>query len=323
MQTATTEFAEVLKFRFDSGILASDGEAGKLTQIVADSQQRIVTHLGIRVGLLFGKTCYLPAQLVTEATADHITVSASLDEILTHTLSPEGAPLNRSTGVMVAGKRIGHLAQLTFHRDTLVLRHLVIERGSREVLLPAAAVTNLTSRQISADLGGTSVVRLTIYRPDEELRQAVHDAIYNYPRLRVELAGITIHAIDGVVWLHGYVSNDLNRRMVEDQLRHIPGLAELHNELIADNELAANVSMALARDARTANQHIGVYPKFGEVHLRGRTLTAEARQDAGTVVATVPGVKSVVNELLIDPNAQVVPVLAGITNEEDQVPGSD
>jgi hypothetical protein len=37
----------------------------------------------------------------------------------------------------------------------------------------------------------------------------------------------------------------------------------------------------------------------------------------------VPGVKSVVNELLIDPNAQVVPVLAGITNEEDQVPGSD
>ena len=323
MQTAATEFAEVLKFRFNCGIMASDGEAGKLTQVIADSQQRMVTHLGIRVGLLFGKTCYLPVQLVSEATADLITVSASLEEILTHTTNPEGTPLNHSTGVMVAGKRIGHLAQLTFHRDTLVLRHLVIERGSREVLLPASMVTNLASRQISADLGDTSIARLTIYRPDAELRQAVHDAIYDYPRLRVELAGITIHAIDGVVWLRGYVSNDLNRRMVEDQLRHISGLAELHNELIADNELAANVSMALARDARTANQHIGVYPKFGEVHLRGRTLTAEARQDAGTVVATVPGVKSVVNELLIDPHAQVVPVLAGVTNEEDQVPGGE
>jgi osmotically-inducible protein OsmY len=321
MQTAATEFAGVLKFRFDSGIMASDGEEGKLTQVIADSQQRTVTHLGIRVGLLFGKTCYLPIQYVSEATTNLVTVSASQDEILTYTSIPEGAPLTHSTGVMVAGKRIGHLTQLTFHRETLVLRHLVIEHGSREVLLPASVVTSITSRQISADLGGTSVARLTIYRPDEELRQAVYDAIYNYSRLRVELAGIAIHAIDGVVWLHGYVSNDLNRRMVEDQLWHIPGLAELHNELIADNELAANVSMALARDSRTATQHIGVYPKFGQVHLRGRALTAEARQDAGTIAATVPGVNSVVNELLIDPNAQVVPVLAGITNEEDQVPG--
>src|SRR5215469_922758 len=152
MQTAATEFAEVLKFRFDSGILASDGEAGKLTRVFADSQKRVVTHLGIRVGLLFGKTYYVPIQLVSGAAADLITVSVSLEDIQTHTTKPEGAELSRSTGVMAAGKRIGHLAQLTFHRDTLLLRHLVIERGSREVLLPATMVTNLSTRQISADL---------------------------------------------------------------------------------------------------------------------------------------------------------------------------
>jgi hypothetical protein len=32
-------------------------------------------------------------------------------------------------------------------------------------------------------------------------------------------------------------------------------------------------------------------------------------------------VKSVVNELRVNPNADVVPVLAGVTNEEDMVPG--
>jgi hypothetical protein len=73
----------------------------------------------------------------------------------------------------------------------------------------------------------------------------------------------------------------------------------------------------------TATSHIGVYPKFGEVHLRGRATSSEARQAAETVAARVPGAKTVINELIVDPNAEVVPVMAGITNEEDLVPGSN
>ncbi len=321
MQT-TTEFADVLKFRFDADIQASDGEAGKLSRVFANSDERIVTHIGIRVGLFLGKTYYLPLSLVSAATAETVTLTIPLEEIEKHTTKPEGVELSTATGLMVAGKHIGHLTQLTVNQAGGVLWHLVIERGAREVVVPATMVTNITSRQISADLNGVSANQLSVYRPDEELRQEVYDAIYDYPRLRVELAGITIHAIDGVVWLHGYVSSDLNRRMVADQLQHIAGLSELHNDLIADNNLAASVSMALARDPRTANQYIGVYPKFGEVHLRGRALTAEVRQAAGEVAAKVPGVKDVVNELIVDPHADVVPVLAGITNQEDNVPGS-
>jgi osmotically-inducible protein OsmY len=56
--------------------------------------------------------------------------------------------------------------------------------------------------------------------------------------------------------------------------------------------------------------------------LRGRVTNSEARQAAGVIAATVPGVKQVANELGIDPNAELVPVLAGITNEDDMVPGS-
>jgi osmotically-inducible protein OsmY len=323
MQTADTDFADVLKFRFDTRIDADDGEAGRLTQIFADSREHSFTHLGIRVGLLFATTYYVPIQLVSSSTADATTISVPLEEIRSYTTKPEGAELSHATGLMAAGKRIGQLTQVTIHRRSRQLQHLVIERGTREVLVPAAMVTSLTSRQISADLGGVPVARLTPYRPDEELHDAVHDAIYNYPRLRVELNGITIYAIDGVVWLRGYVSNDLNRRMVEDQLKNIPGLAELHNDLIADSKLAADVSMALARDPVTVTSHIGVYPKFGEVHLRGRATSSEARQAAETVATRVPGVKAVINELIVDPNAEVVPVMAGITNEDDMVPGSN
>jgi osmotically-inducible protein OsmY len=323
MQTADTGFADVLKFRFDSRIDADDGEAGRLTRVFADSRERSITHLGIRVGLLFGTTYYVPIQLVSTSTADVTTISIPLDEIKSYTTKPEDAELSHATGLMAAGKRIGQLTQLTIHRRSRQLQHLVTERGTHEALVPAAMVTSLTSRQISVDLGGIPVARLSLYRPDAELHDAVYDAIYDYPRLRVELSGITIYAIDGVVWLRGYVSNDLNRRMVEDQLKNIPGLAELHNGLIADSKLAADVSMELARAPMTATSHIGVYPKFGEVHLRGRATSSEARQAAETVAAGVPGVKSVINELIVDPSAEVVPVLAGITNEEDMVPGSN
>jgi osmotically-inducible protein OsmY len=322
MQTAATEFADVFKFRFDAKVEASDGDAGRLVRVIANGQQRVVTHIGVQVGLLFGKMYYLPLDLVSTATADVITVNVPLEEMVKSTIKPDGAELSRSTGIMVAGKRIGQLNQLTIHKETRRLRHLVIDRGSRELVVPATAVTSLAARQISADLGGASVSQLTVYRPDEELRQAVYDAIYDYPRLRVELNGIIIHAIDGVVWLRGYVSNDLNRRMVEDQLQDIPGLAELHNDLITDTGLAADVAMALAHDPRTAYEHIGVYPKLGEVHLRGRVTTSEARAAAGAIASSNSSVKEVVNELLIDPSAEVVPVLAGITNEEDKIPGS-
>ncbi|MGO8946933.1 MAG: BON domain-containing protein [Ktedonobacterales bacterium] len=321
MQTEVTEFADVFKFRFDSKVEASDGEAGKLVRVFVNSQQGTVTHVGIRVGLLFGKTCYLPLDRVSDATADVVTISVPLEEIEKLVSKPEEAELSRSTGVMASGKRMGQLTQLTINRESGKLRHLVVKRGSRELLVPATAVANVNARQISVDLEGTAVSRLTVYRPDEELRQAVYNAIFDYPRLRVELSGIIIHAIDGVVWLRGYVSSDLNRRIVQDQLQNIPGLAELHNELIADSDLAADVSMALAHDPRTAKEHIGVYPKFGQVHLRGKVTTSEARQAAGTVAAKVPGSKEVINELAIDPNAEVVPVLAGVTNEDDMVPG--
>jgi hypothetical protein len=49
--------------------------------------------------------------------------------------------------------------------------------------------------------------------------------------------------------------------------------------------------------------------------------TSDARQAAGAIASSNTSVKEVVNDLLIDPSAEVVPVLAGITNEDDKVPG--
>lgn len=324
MQTAGLEFAEVKKFRFDAPIVASDGDAGRLAAMVADAERRTLTHLVVRVGFLgMGGTYYVPMDLVSDASRDAVNVSVTLDDMRQKLKAqPQGATLTSGTSIVAGGKRLGHLAQVTIHAETLALRHLVVARGvGREVLVPASGITSLGAKQITVDLGAVKPDQLTPFRPDAEVRDDVFAAIFNYDPLRIDLPSIAIHAIDGAVWLKGHVSSDLNRRLVGDQLTHIVGLAEVHNELVADTDLASSVSFALARDPRTAGQHVGVYPRLGEVRLRGAVRTPEARQAATQIAEAVPGVNSVVNELHVDPAATVVPVLAGVTNAEDDVPG--
>lgn len=324
MQTAGLEFAEVKKFRFDAPIVASDGEAGRLAAIVADAERRSITHAVVKVGFLgLGGTYYIPLDLVTDASKDVVNLSVTLDDIKQKLKAqPQGVTLTSGTTVAAGGKGLGHLTQVTINAETQELRHLVVARGlGREVLVLASGITSISAKQISVDLRATKPDQLTPFRPDAELRDAIYQAIFNYDPLRIDLPAMEIHAIDGSVWLKGHVSSDLNRRLAQDQLSNIEGLAEMHNELVADTDLASAVSFALAKDPRTAEQHIGVYPRLGEVRLRGAVRTPEARQAALEIARAVPGVGSVINELHVDPTATVVPVLAGVTNTEDDVPG--
>jgi osmotically-inducible protein OsmY len=321
MQIAPMEFAEVQKFRFNADVQASDGEAGKVVSVVADPGRRAVTHVGVRVGALFGKTYYVPLNLISAADDNTVTVSVPLDDITKLTGKPSGTELTGGTHVSAGGKSLGHLVQLTINRETQVLRHLVVDRLGREHLVNAAMITDLTPRQIIVDLGGLQPGRLTPYRSDADLRQAVYDTLYDYYRLRIDLPGIEVHAIDGVVWLRGHVSSDVNRRIVEDLLQGLPGMSELHNELFADNQLAAAVSLAIAHDPRTASQRIGVYPRLGAVSLRGVVQTPMASAAAVEIARTIPGVKDVLNELRINPRLTTLPDLAAVTNREDMVPG--
>jgi osmotically-inducible protein OsmY len=163
--------------------------------------------------------------------------------------------------------------------------------------------------------------RLARVRADNELRQDLDHRLRDCQLVRLELPGITIHARDGVVWLRGHVSSDGKRRRANEVLWGLDGLLQLHNELVADTALAAAVAMALAYDPRTARQRIGVYASLGVMRLRGVVRTATAQASAWEIAAAVPLVKQVVNELRVDPAADVLPDLAGVTNNYDLVPG--
>ena len=329
MERAASDFAAVYKFRFGVPVLTEDGESGSLAAIVVEGTPAVAHQIGVRLGAgPWGHTYLLPLTAISHAYTDVIRLTLPRAEVEragakeATTGATGGVPLTSKTRVIFNGTGLGHLVQMTIATESGLLRHLVVEQGIRnEVLVPASALAKLDARQLVITQEAMGTGHLIPYRPDTELHDEIRRAIENYGRLRVDLPGIGIRVIDGVVWLQGHVSSDMNRRLVVDQLTGIRGIAELHNELIADTDLAAAVSMALARDPRTAEEKIGVYPVVGVVRLRGNVHSAEARTAAGMITRAVPGVAQVANDLHVDPRSLVIPVLASVTNTDDVVPG--
>jgi osmotically-inducible protein OsmY len=328
----------VQKFRFGASIRASDGDAGRLTAVVVvDAPAWALTQVGIRVHPFDRHPTFVSLDRVTSATAAGIWLDLSREEIEAARSPSTGITVTRFTRVVVSQKMggptpesVGRLQQLTITVPSRVLRHLVVGRHWHSALLvPVELITDLTAERITvrgAGLDGLSheqPSQLQLYRSDEELYQEVFDTLYDNVSLRVDLPGVEIHPIDGVVWLHGHVSNDSMRRLAEEEIQGITGVSAIHNALVADDTLAAAVSVALAHDPRTAGpgQFIGVYPRLGEIRLRGSVQTAGAREAAGTVAQAVTSVKRVVNELHVDPDALELHDLAGVTNQYDLVPG--
>lgn len=323
MSAASTAFAAVQKFRLGATVHTDDGELGSLAWVALDPTANTVTAIGVKLGV-FGGTYMAPIDRVVSARQDDIDLSLTRDELKQSRDKPDGAVLAHGTTVTLNGARAGRVAQVTVDQATHTLRHIIVDRGlGGEATLPARYVTQVDTRQISAKHGEKTTAQLTDYRPDDELREDVRLAIEGTPKLRVDLPGIDIQAIDGVVWLRGSTASDLNRRLIEDVVRQVPGIDELHNDLYSDMDVAAAVSSALGRDPATARERIGVYPRLGEVALRGAVRSEAARARAKVIAMATPGVRGVRNELMIDPKADVLPVLAGVTNEEDMVPGGD
>lgn len=320
---STTELADVVKYRFDATIQASDGEAGRLAAVIVDAGKRCVLAVGVKVGFLVGATYYVPVENVLGGKEDQLSLAIPLDEIKQSPRAvPSGAALTTGTVITSGGKSLGKLAQLTATTDEQAVQTIVLDRGVHgEALISASQVTGVSTKQIQIELSGAAADKLTPFRRDSDLYDEVYHTLFDYGPLRIDLAGMNIRVVDGAVWLFGHVSSDLNQRLASDLLQGITGVASIHNQLVTDTDLAAQVSRALARDPRTAGEMIGVYPLLGEVRLRGSVRTAEARAAAGEIAQATPGVKSVANDLRVDPNVRVVPVMAGITNEEDMVPG--
>ncbi|HEU5367003.1 MAG TPA: BON domain-containing protein [Ktedonobacterales bacterium] len=318
----------LLQINLGSMAQATDDTLGKVAQVLVQPKTWQISYVVVQRGLLIKRPLALPAEFITEARADGLRLSLMVDDLLQKAQMPKEnlLALKEHMPVVNGSENLGGLSELFFDAETRQLAYLVAHRhaiAGGEVLLSADQVADLQAGRLEVKVSAKEFALLPHYRSDPELEEDVRQALWDYPRLRIDLGAVKVNAQCNNVWLRGHVSSDINRRLIEDLARVVPGVRDVHNEVVADTDLAVAVAGALAKHEETRGLPIGVYPDLGEVYLRGLAPTAEARQVAEKVAAEIPDVKTVHNEIVVSENTEYLPTLAGVTGEEDIVPGGE
>lgn len=325
----TTLISEMLKFHFGSKIFCSDGEDGILTQVVFDPATRRMTHIGVKQGRFFGKTVHLPFDHVVSATGEGVTLRVKRADLAAKSEEPVGAD-----GAALAAKSIvenadssakGSLMLIAVHPENGELAYIVAHglRSGQDTLLREEFITALAGDRVTVSIPEEKLNALPSYRSDSVLRQEVDSILFDLTPLHIDLKAITVRVLDSVLYLDGNISSALRSDIVQDQVLGVGGLMEIRNRLVADDTLAAEVALAMSQDARTRDLPIGVYPRLGVVRLSGAVHTGQQKAAAEEIAKKIPGVRSVFNDLVIDPKADLLNVMSPAEGGEtkDLVPG--
>lgn len=305
--------SETLKFHFGNKIFCTDGQDGTLTHVLFDAESRCLTHLAIKQGRFFGKTVYVPFETVTAATADGVRLACTLAQLVAFPDSEEpGISLDARTAVggNVVGR--GTLGMVAVQPGSGKLAYIVARNlpAGRAILLREQYATALEPGQITISLDSALFKSLPPYRSDEELQKEVDGIIFDLGFLHIDLKGMSMRVLDSVLYMDGNISSTLRGKMTRDQVAGVNGLLEIKNNLIGDDTLAADIAHALGQDERTRDLPIGVYPDLGVVRLSGSVRTAQQKTAAGEIARAFAGVRGVTNDLLVDPSASMLYVMA-------------
>lgn len=319
--------SEMLKFHFGSKIICSDGEDGFLAQVIFDSTTRKMTHIGVRQRRLFGNIFFLPFDTVVSATGEGIRIRARRADV-TAAGSAEvgGAHLDeKSTVENTVSSGTGRLMLVAVHPDSGELSYLVVHdlRHGQDTLLQGEHVIEIATGHIKVQVEAAVLNAMPAYRPDSVLQSEVEAVLFGTIPLHIDLKGITARVLDGVLYLDGNISSSLRGDLAERQAMGVNGLLEINNRLVGDDRLASDLAMALGRDPRTHNLPIGVYPRLGIVRLSGAVHNAQQKAAAGEIARNFEGVRSVFNDLIVDPKADLLHVMSSSEGgeSEDKVPG--
>ena len=323
----TMHISEMLKFHFGGKIFCSDGDGGVLAQIICDSATFNMTHISVKHGRLFGKNVFLPFDSVISASEAGITLSVKrADVAAAQSQKPEGAVLtNRSIVENAKSSAKGLLLMVAAHPNTGVLAYIVAHelRSAQDTLLKETYITTLATEKIVVSINEETLRSLPSYKPDSVLQQEVESALFDFTPLHIDLKAITVRVVDSILYLNGNASSALRLDIVLDRVTGVEGLLEIKNQVVADDSLAADLALALGQDVQTRELPIGVYPRLGVVRLSGAVHNGQQKAAAGEIAKNFPGIRSVTNDLVVDPKATLLNVMSAPEGGEtkDVIPG--
>ncbi|MGC5887494.1 BON domain-containing protein [Ralstonia pseudosolanacearum] len=139
-------------------------------------------------------------------------------------------------------------------------------------------------------------------RPDEEIAQAIGDALHWNTSVPADTIRVTVE--DGAVTLRGEVDQDFQRRAALDTVQRVRGVTSVANALTLRDvagpaDLAERINKALQRQAALDASRINVKVADGTVTLFGPLRTINECRAAREAAWDAPGVRAVVDQLWV------------------------
>jgi osmotically-inducible protein OsmY len=196
---------------------------------------------------------------------------------------------------------LGRVAQVWVSRGTGSVTHVLVEtreaRSASVYILPAEAIVELAPKRLQVKLSPRDLRGLPLYRPDQSILAEVNAsiaAVLADPRAR---RSVKVRVDDGHVLLSGEVDTTDQVNFVIQGVSGIRGVRGVDIDLVAQEELAANVESRIR--ALAAYGDVTVLTEHGIVYLEGTVPSGEARSEVERIALSAVGARVVVNNLRV------------------------
>ena len=137
---------------------------------------------------------------------------------------------------------------------------------------------------------------------DERLRRSVMESLWRFEPIRaLGTDTLKVEVRDGIVRLDGLVSSEAHKLAASNLVRHVPGVKDVVNRLVSDEELEQQIAESLAANRSTRQHRIVVNVVRGIAGLYGVVPTEDDAESVRAVAAAVPGVRGVESRLRVVP----------------------
>jgi osmotically-inducible protein OsmY len=168
-------------------------------------------------------------------------------------------------------------------------------------------VDKLTAERVAKRLRGVRavandiVVRLSVDRTDEDIARDAARALATRQAVG-DVVQAAVHR--GHVTLTGSVEWLFQKQVAEDLIRHVRGVAGVHNHIAVKpraeaRDVKRRITRALHEHADLEARHIQVTAEGAHVRLRGTVTTWTEREAAERAAVDAPGVTQVDNEIAV------------------------
>ncbi len=139
-----------------------------------------------------------------------------------------------------------------------------------------------------------------IEKTDADIKEAIYQAFWKDSVLRaVEYQEIDVRVKDAVVFLNGHIVSSTSQNRINKSLSDIPGIVEIKNNLVLDDQLTVEIASALGSLEHTYDCKFFTGTSHGVVSLNGVVSSKNVRLLAEKVVASHPHVRGVFNNVRI------------------------